>query len=170
MGKIGGERKPIERRFRSLPLPPLNRLFYFRRHKMKYEFTGETMEYEGRTLRRVRYPKTGERGGWIESEENLSQGGEARVLGNAMVFEKARVLENAKVTEYAEVFEEAEVFGMAEVSGYSLVCGQAKVYGKAKISGSAKVFGVVDVCGTSRVSENARIIGGAAACGKDEQG
>ena len=52
---------------------------------MKYEFTGETKEVAGVTLRRVRYPDTGELGGWIESEANLSQEGDARVSGDAWV-------------------------------------------------------------------------------------
>ena len=50
----------------------------------KYEFTGETKQWLGRTLHRIRAVadfklaggikvKAGELGGWIEEEENLSQ-------------------------------------------------------------------------------------------------
>jgi len=42
---------------------------------MKYEFTGETMNYECHTLHRIRWISDGEIGGWIEKEENLSQDG-----------------------------------------------------------------------------------------------
>ena len=51
----------------------------------KYEFTGETKEWCGHTLHRIRaivdiaYAKAGEIGGWIESESNLSEYGEAEV-------------------------------------------------------------------------------------------
>ena len=38
----------------------------------KYEFTGETMVLEGRTLNRIRRIEDGLIGGWIESEKNLS--------------------------------------------------------------------------------------------------
>ena len=58
---------------------------------MKYEFTGETKEWCGHTLHRIRaivdiaYAKAGEVGGWIESESNLSEGGDAWVYDNAEV-------------------------------------------------------------------------------------
>ena len=39
----------------------------------KYEFTGETMEFDGHTLHGIRNINTNELGGWIESEKNLSQ-------------------------------------------------------------------------------------------------
>ena len=53
----------------------------------KYEFTDETKEFFGRTLRRIRAVRdfgdvsAGEIGGWIEKEENLSHDGDARVYG-----------------------------------------------------------------------------------------
>lgn len=63
----------------------------------KYEFTGETLEYGGKTLRRIRAVrdfgnvKSGELGGWIESEENLSHSGNARVFGNARVSSESEI-------------------------------------------------------------------------------
>ena len=57
----------------------------------KYEFTGETKMYFGRTLRQIRAikdfsdVKAGEIGGWIEKESNLSQTGNAWVSGNANI-------------------------------------------------------------------------------------
>ena len=84
----------------------------------KYEFTGETKEVGGPVLKRIRLLrdiggfKSGDVGGWIESEDNLSH------EGNCWVYESARV------------------FGEACVSGEALVSGAARV------SGSACVFGV----------------------------
>ena len=49
----------------------------------KYEFTGETLEHEGRTLKRIRRLSDGKLGGWIESEDNLSHYGGAWVCGEA---------------------------------------------------------------------------------------
>ena len=80
---------------------------------MKYEFTGETKGFDGHILRRVRYPETGELGGWIESEANLSQEGTARVCG------------------------EAQVRGEAWVYGKAQVRGEAQISGKAQVSGGA---------------------------------
>ena len=53
----------------------------------------------------------GEVGGYITSEKNLSQSGNAWVYGNA------RVYGNAEVSGDAEVYGNAEVSGDAEVSG-----------------------------------------------------
>ena len=45
----------------------------------KYELTDETMEWEGHTLHRIKAlrdfndVKAGDLGGWVESEDNLSQ-------------------------------------------------------------------------------------------------
>lgn len=58
----------------------------------KYEFTGEEKEVFGRTLYRIRAVRdfanvhSGDVGGWIESEENLSHADNARVCGDAGVY------------------------------------------------------------------------------------
>lgn len=58
----------------------------------KYELTEETFTVFGKTLYRIRAVrdfgsvKTGEFGGYIEKEENLSHFGNAWVYGNAEVF------------------------------------------------------------------------------------
>ena len=65
----------------------------------KYEFTGETKVWFGRTLHRIRAlirierydVSVGEPGGWIEKEENLAQDGDAWVYGNAQVCGNAQV-------------------------------------------------------------------------------
>ena len=69
----------------------------------KYEFTGETKNYLGVTLHRIKSlidfgnVKSGEIGGWIEKEENLSHYGNAWVSGDARVYGNALVYGNAQV-------------------------------------------------------------------------
>ena len=70
----------------------------------KYEFTGETKEFLGKTLHRIRAlvdigkdVKAGNLGGWIESEDNLSQEGDAWVTGQATVTGRATVTGQARV-------------------------------------------------------------------------
>ena len=69
----------------------------------KYELTEETFTVFGKTLYRIRAVrdfgsvKTGEFGGYIEKEENLSHFGDAWVYGNAKVYGDARVYGNAEV-------------------------------------------------------------------------
>lgn len=64
---------------------------------MKYEFTGETKKSCGKVLHRIRAVrsfngvKKGQLGGFIESEDNLSQNGNAWICSNAEVYGDARV-------------------------------------------------------------------------------
>ena len=73
----------------------------------------------------------GEVGGYIASEKNLSQYGDAWVYGNARVSDNARVYGNAEVYGDAEVSDNAEVYGDARVSDNARVYGDAEVYGDA---------------------------------------
>lgn len=63
----------------------------------KFEFTGETKTFGERTMHQIRAIrdfsdiKSGDIGGWIENEENLSQDGNAWVCDNARVCGNARV-------------------------------------------------------------------------------
>ena len=69
----------------------------------KYTMTDETKEHFGRTLHRIvcvtafANVAAGELGGWIESENNLDQYGNAWVSGNARVSDDAQVSGNAQV-------------------------------------------------------------------------
>ena len=119
----------------------------------KYKFTGITKEVYGRTLNQIvcvtafASIKSGEIGGYIEKEANLSQDGNAWVYGNAKVYGNAWVYRNAKVCEDAEVYGNAKVCGDAEVYGNAEVCGDAEVYGNAEVCGNACVYGNAKVCG-----------------------
>ena len=87
----------------------------------KYEFTGETKDFCGVELHRIRALKdfgdvaAGDLGGWIEKEENLSHDGGCWVSGNA------------------------RVSGNAQVSGDAWVSGDARVYGDAQVAGDAEI-------------------------------
>ena len=89
----------------------------------KYEFTGETLNFDGARLRQIRRISDGEIGGWIESEANLSHEGDCWVAGNAKVYGDARV------AGYARVADNATVSGDAQVANEAWVCGDAQIYG-----------------------------------------
>ena len=127
----------------------------------KYELTEETVTVYGKTLYRIRAVrdfgsvKTGEFGGYIEKEENLSHFGNAWVYGNAKVYGDARVSGDARV------FDNAWVYGEARVSGNAWAYGEVQVAGNAWIYGDARVFGNAWVYGDARVSGNAWVYGNA---------
>lgn len=85
----------------------------------KYEFTGETMKFdcgeEGVILHRIKAVrsfgevKSGEVGGWIESEENLSHDGNCWVADEAIVCNNAKVVGDARVSGHALVKDDAQV-------------------------------------------------------------
>jgi hypothetical protein len=107
----------------------------------------------------------GDVGGFVKSEENLSQLGNAWVFGDAMVFGKARVYDEAMVYGKARVYDNAWVFGDARVFGEARVFGNARVYGDAMVYDNAKVYGDATVYGDAMVFGDARVYGDATVYG-----
>ena len=144
-------------------------------YQTKYELANTTKDHLGITLYQIKAlkdfggVKTGDLGGWVASEKNLSQegncwvsgnarvSGDARVSGNARVFGDARVSGDAEVSGNARVFGDAKVFGDARVSGNVEVSGDAMVYGNARVSGNAEVSGDAMVYGNARVFGDAGV-------------
>lgn len=117
----------------------------------KYKLTDETINVNGITLYRIEAlrdfsdVKKGDKGGFIEKEDNLSQGNNCWIYDNAIVYNNAKVRSNAKVYGNAKVYDNAEVFGNAKVFDY------AKVYDNAEVFGYANVFGYAEVCGDALI-------------------
>ena len=128
---------------------------------MKYRITSETKVVENITLHRIECVtafsdvECGEKGGWIESEKNLSQYGDAWVGGNAWVYGNAKVCGNATISEDAMVGGNATVGGNANVRDNAMISDNAKVCGNARVGWDA------EVCGNARVGGNARVCGDA---------
>lgn len=146
----------------------------------KYKLTNETtVVYRSTTLHRIQAlkdfgdVKKGDLGGFVESDENLSQEGNAWIYGDAMVFGNAKVYGNAEVHKNALVYDNAEVYENAKIYGNACVYDEAKVYGNACIYGDVQIFGsakVYDnalahgssiVLGTANVHGGSRIFGDA---------
>ena len=137
----------------------------------KYELTTETLQFAGHILHRIkalkdfRSVKAGELGGWIESEKNLSQNGNAWVYNNAKVFDKARVYDDAAVSDDATVCGDARVYGKATVYGEAIICGAAEVYGEVEIFDKVRVYGAARVYGDAWFFNDACICGEAVVFG-----
>ena len=120
--------------------------------------------------------KKGDKGGWIEKEENLSQEGncwvyDGSVSGNAKVYGDATVSAMAMVCGNARVFGKACITGLAKVSGNAKVYGStwvrdhAYIYGKAQVYGNAVVYGDAQVSGNAKVYGGVHVYKGAKICG-----
>ena len=140
----------------------------------KYKLTEESINYCDKTLYRIEAlkdfgnVKKGDKGGYIEKEDNLSQEGNCWISDNAKVFDSAQVCGNAKVYCKAEVCGNAKVYCDAIVYGKAEVCGNAKVFGKAEVCGNAVVCDKVRVFDDAFVYDNAIVCGNAQVCGTAE--
>ena len=117
----------------------------------KFEFMDEKIIVCGRILHRIRAiqdfsdVKTGDFGGFIEKETNLSHEGKAWISDNACVYDNARV------------YDDAHVYGNARISDNAKICGNARVFGNARVSDGvyvsddARVYGNTCICGITSV-------------------
>lgn len=134
----------------------------------KYKLTEEIINYEGHKLYRIEALKDfgnvqkGDKGGFVEKEDNLSHNGNAWVCGDAKIYGDAEVYDNAWVCGDSEVFCDAEVFGNAKV------CDNVWIYDDAKVYGNARVYGNAKVCGDTKVFDKARVYNDARVCGDTE--
>ena len=133
----------------------------------KYKLTEETIIVNDKSLYRIEALKDfsnvrkGDKGGFIENENNLTQYGKCWVYDNAEVSGNAKVSGNAIIHEDAKVYGDARIYGYATVFEDTMVYENAKIYGNAKVSGNAVVFGDAEVCGKAEVCDNAEIRGNA---------
>ena len=131
----------------------------------KYKIIDESMEYDDCILWRIVEIQSGKKGGWIESEANLSQSGQCMVLAEAKVYGNAKVYDDAIISGFSNVYGDAEVYGNAVVSEYVSVFGQAKIYGNAKVNGDVVVKDAAQVLGYAQVERFAEIMGHAVVYG-----
>ncbi len=138
----------------------------------KYILTDESIEFFGHKLYRIEAlrsfgdVKAGDKGGFIECEDNLSHGGNAWVYGNAKVCQRAAVNDNASVKHSAVVMDRAVISGDAEVLGSSEISGNAWVSQQASVI-DASVFDYARAGGFARIM-NAKIAGRARVLGVAE--
>lgn len=159
-----------------------------------YEFTGETKEYKGETIYRIRSKiarphhgvKAGDKGGWIGLNATLGEcawiAHDAVACDHASVIDAAKLRFHAAVSGYGRVRGDALVEGDALVSGNAvvedeaLVSDKARVCISARVSGSAVVTGYAVVKGEARVMEDAvvggdaRVMDNALLCGRTKLG
>ena len=136
----------------------------------KYKLTNEIINVDGYTFYRIKAlkdfsnVKKGDKGGFVENEENLSQNGNCWIYNDAKVFDNAKVYDNVKVCNNALVYDNAEIRGNAQVLGYAQVYSNAKVRGNAKVCDDAEIYDNVKVCDNVKVYGNAKVYGDALVC------
>ena len=143
----------------------------------KYRLTDETIKFNGVKLYRIEalkdfgVVKKGDRGGFVQSEKNLSHYGNcwiddnAKAYGNSFVTENAVLLDLAQICDDAiatgssRIFNCACVYQKALIRNYAIICNNAFVGGNAAVVGEAKVTEFSKVEGSSIVNGHAEISG-----------
>jgi len=128
---------------------------------LKFILTEETLKIQLTTFYRIQAisnfsnVKSGDKGGWVQFEHNLSQYGDCWLYGESLIASKAHMSENATAYEYAwiygnavvcgdcNLFDSVKVFGNAKIDGNAVIHGDAKIYGDAHVTDKAWVFGNV---------------------------
>ena len=130
----------------------------------KYELIPSDREglYRVKALKDFNDVKKGDIGGYIQSENNLSQ------LGDCWIYDNAIVCGNARVCDDAIVRDDARVFANAQIYGYAKVCDNAQIYGNAYLHDNVKVCGDAKVNGNAKVNINAEVNGNARIWGNAE--
>lgn len=104
----------------------------------KYDFTGDTREFQGVTLRRIRRCSDGLIGGWLESDVNLSHKGPCFVYDEAAVFKEGWVSGAASVKGSARVSEGACIGGVATIAGTMQIVGRVFI-NSGEIGGTGRI-------------------------------
>lgn len=108
--------------------------------------------YRIRALKDFGTIKSGDLGGYIEKENNLSQDGQAWLFGNSRAFGNSRVFNNALV------YSDAIIYGRAWVFGDSRIYGNAIIYGDSRIFGNAPIYGDARICGHARIDGEGQLM------------
>lgn len=150
---------------------------------MKFKLTDETILHNGIILHRIECIKAfddieiGDKGGWVESMDNLSQDGNAWIYGEAEVYGGAYVYDNAKISGSAIISDgaiisgnaivndNAEVGENATVGGHAVICDHAFVFGNAIVNDDAIVYGNTEVFDGGQIYGKASVGGNVIICG-----
>lgn len=129
----------------------------------KYNLTDECIILGNKILYRIESlkdfasVKKGDKGGFVESEDNLSQIGNCWVYNDAMVYGNAKVYDNAIISDNAKVFDDAHVYGNSHVYNDAWIYNNAKVCGNAKVFGSTEIYGNTNVFGSAEIFDNTKV-------------
>ena len=129
----------------------------------KYELIPSDIEglFRIKALKDFNDVKNGDIGGYIQSENNLSQLGDCWIYDNAVVRDNAKIYNNAVIRDYARVCDNARIWGDSKILNYGQVYGNAEVCGNAIIRDNTQVYGDAKVCGNAIIRDNAVVRGDA---------
>lgn len=120
-------------------------------------YINEKRLYRIRAIRDFDDVKSGDLGGYVEHEDNLSHRGMSWLYDNSMAFDNATIEDDAKLYDNAVVFENGACCGKSVMRNQSLLFGNACLHQQSELKDFARVYDSCDIAGAS-------IIGGFAEC------
>ena len=100
-------------------------------------YIGGNRLYQIKALKDFGRVKKGDLGGYIASENNLSQTGNCWVFQDSMVFNNAKVLENAEIRSDTTMYDNSMVSGNSICDGNIYLCDNCRITGNAVVNGNS---------------------------------
>ena len=126
----------------------------------KYEMTNITMEFEERTLYRIRAlknfrnVKAGDLGGWVSGKHNLSQEGECWIYDEAKCMDNARMYHNSAMYNNAVMCDFSEMHGCSEMHNYSAMLDNSRMYNCSAMYDNSRMYNDSKMYSNSRMFDN----------------
>ena len=126
----------------------------------KYEITDITMEFEERTLYRIRAlknfrnVKAGDLGGWVSGKHNLSQEGDCWIYDEAKCMDNARMYHNSAMYNNAVMCDFSEMHGCSEMHNYSAMLDNSRMYNCSAMYDNSRMYNDSKMYSNSRMFDN----------------
>jgi carbonic anhydrase/acetyltransferase-like protein (isoleucine patch superfamily) len=131
----------------------------------KYKLTDESIVIDGITLYRIEAlrafgrVKKGEKGGFVESEENLSHSGNCWIFNEACVYNNAHISENAKIFDAVQISKNATISGHVVITHYAIITDYAVIRGFVEVHNFAKIAKHAVISDYAKIEQEAIING-----------
>ena len=116
--------------------------------------------------------KKGDLGGFVESEENLSQTGNCWIFDSAIAMDNAWVMDNAQMHGHSQMFGNSKMFESSRMWDNSQMFDDSQMWGSSRMSGNSKMFDNAkmwddsQMFGSSRISGDSKMFGNSKLTGK----
>ena len=137
----------------------------------KYQVTNDIIEFNGRTLFRIRAlkdfddVKKGDWGGFVRNEYNLSQEGNCWIYDDAICMDNATVKSNAKMYDNAVICSRGSILDNVKMYGKSVICddgiakGNSMMFGNSRIKDNAMLLEDSMMFDNSELRDYSRVYG-----------
>ena len=97
--------------------------------------------YRIRALKDFNNVKAGDIGGWVCSENNLSQEGDCWIYNEAKCLDEARMFNNARMYDTSSMFDNARMYHYARMYDNTMMYDNARMYDNAVMCDNSIMFG-----------------------------